>query len=125
MGSDDSMRLLDMKIIQEKKNKMGMAIMSLAGNFWHRMKTLQRRRPLLIKACKSSIPKGYFAVYVGDEQHHRKRYAVPLSYLNQPAFLELLSMAEREFGFDHPIGGLTIPCAESIFFAFLSHPHLN
>ncbi|CAN1852700.1 Auxin-induced protein X15 [Linum perenne] len=24
-------------------------------------------------------------------------------------------MAEEEFGFDHPMGGLTIPCSEEIF----------
>ena len=61
----------------------------------------------------STIPKGYFAVYVGEDQ--KKRYVVPLSYLNEPAFQELLSMAEEEFGFEHPMGGLTIQCREDIF----------
>ncbi|KAG9135031.1 hypothetical protein Leryth_011538 [Lithospermum erythrorhizon] len=28
------------------------------------------------------------------------------------SFRELLSQAEEEFGFDHPTGGLTIPCRE-------------
>ncbi|XP_062076969.1 auxin-responsive protein SAUR21-like [Humulus lupulus] len=63
-------------------------------------------------SCKT-IPKGYFAVYVGEEQ--KKRYVVPLSYLNEPAFQELLNMAEEEFGYDHPMGGLTIPCRDDIF----------
>nr|AMQ09574.1 small auxin up regulated protein [Boehmeria nivea] len=65
-------------------------------------------------ALKSTtVPKGYFAVYVGQDQ--KKRYIVPLSYLNEPAFQELLSLAEEEFGYDHPMGGLTIPCREDIF----------
>ena len=37
------------------------------------------------------------------------------SYLSEPAFQELLTQAEEEFGFDHPEGGLTIPCREDIF----------
>nr|AMQ09576.1 small auxin up regulated protein [Boehmeria nivea] len=65
-------------------------------------------------ALKSTnIPKGYFAVYIGVDQ--KKRYVVPLSYLNEPAFQELLSLAEEEFGYEHPMGGLTIPCREDVF----------
>ncbi|CAB4290011.1 unnamed protein product [Prunus armeniaca] len=40
---------------------------------------------------------------------------VPISFLSQPSFQELLSKAEEEFGFDHPMGGLTIQCREEIF----------
>ncbi|MCH87090.1 auxin-induced SAUR [Trifolium medium] len=61
---------------------------------------------------KDDVPKGYLAVYVGDKQ---KRYVIPVSYLNQPLFQELLSQAEEEFGYDHPTGGLTIPCTEDVF----------
>ncbi|GMN55821.1 hypothetical protein TIFTF001_024939 [Ficus carica] len=65
-------------------------------------------------ALKSTtLPKGYFAVYVGEDR--KKRYVVPLWYLNEPAFQDLLSMAEEEFGYEHPMGGLTIPCREDIF----------
>ncbi|KAF7144137.1 hypothetical protein RHSIM_Rhsim05G0064900 [Rhododendron simsii] len=59
------------------------------------------------------IPKGYLAVYVGEIQ--KKRFLVPISYLNQPLFQELLHKAEEEFGFSHPMGGLTIPCREDTF----------
>ncbi|XP_022135742.1 indole-3-acetic acid-induced protein ARG7-like [Momordica charantia] len=59
------------------------------------------------------IPKGYFTVYIGEEQ--KKRFVIPLSYLNQPLFQDLLSQAEEEFGYDHPMGGITIPCSEDTF----------
>ncbi|CAI0455519.1 unnamed protein product [Linum tenue] len=60
-----------------------------------------------------NVPKGFLAVYVGETQ--KKRLVVPVSYLSQPSFQDLLSMAEEEFGFDHPMGGLTIPCSEETF----------
>ncbi|XP_059660399.1 auxin-responsive protein SAUR21-like [Cornus florida] len=60
-----------------------------------------------------NVPKGYFAVYVGENE--KKRFVVPISYLSQPSFQNLLSQAEEEFGFGHPMGGLTIPCTEDIF----------
>ncbi|KAI8022059.1 Auxin-responsive protein SAUR20 [Camellia lanceoleosa] len=59
------------------------------------------------------VPKGYLAVYVGESE--RKRFVILISYLNQPSFQDLLSQVEEEFGFDHPMGGLTIPCREDIF----------
>ena len=61
---------------------------------------------------KSEVPKGYLTVYVGEEM---KRFVIPISHLNQPSFQELLNQAEEEFGFDHPMGGLTIPCNEDVF----------
>ncbi|RYR63061.1 hypothetical protein Ahy_A04g020851 [Arachis hypogaea] len=56
------------------------------------------------------VPKGYLAVYVVDNQ---KRYLHSKSS----------SEVEEEFGYDHlmgggydhPIGGLTIPCSEHVF----------
>jgi SAUR family protein len=56
------------------------------------------------------VPKGCFAVYVGEDQ--KKRFILPISYLNEPSFQKLLNKATEEFGFDHPMGGLTIPCGE-------------
>ncbi|ESW04880.1 hypothetical protein PHAVU_011G133800 [Phaseolus vulgaris] len=56
--------------------------------------------------------KGHLAVYVGEKM---KRFVIPVSYLNKPSFQDLLSEAEEEFGYDHPMGGLTIPCSEEVF----------
>jgi len=58
------------------------------------------------------VRKGYVAVYVREEH---KRFVVPVSYLNEPSFQDLLNQAAEEFGYDHPMGGLTIPCTEDVF----------
>ncbi|WMV13186.1 hypothetical protein MTR67_006571 [Solanum verrucosum] len=62
----------------------------------------------------SDVPKGHFAVYVGETE--KKRYVIPIAYLNHTSFQELLQKAEEEFGFQHPMGALTIPCNEDAFF---------
>ncbi|CAN4107425.1 unnamed protein product [Withania somnifera] len=73
------------------------------------------RVPRMLKKSSTSldVPKGYFAVYVGEKQ--KKRFVIPISYLSKPSFQELLSQAQEEFGFNHPMGGVTIPCPENIF----------
>ncbi|XP_073016319.1 auxin-induced protein 15A-like [Primulina eburnea] len=60
------------------------------------------------------VPKGYCAVYVG-ECEYKQRFVIPVSYLNHPSFQDLLCQAEEEFGYYHPMGGLTIPCSEDLF----------
>ena len=72
-------------------------------------------------ATSLDVRKGYFAVYVGKGE--KKRFVVPVSLLNQPSFQALLSIAEEEFGFIHPMGGLTIPCTEDIFINITSGSH--
>ncbi|XP_059314307.1 auxin-responsive protein SAUR50-like [Lycium ferocissimum] len=57
------------------------------------------------------VPKGHFAVYVGE---NRTRYIVPISFLSHPDFQSLLHHAEEEFGVDHDMG-ITIPCDEVVF----------
>jgi len=76
--------------------------------------TIRRASVTASQAASKSVevPKGYLAVYVGEK---KKRFVIPLSYLNQPSFQELLIQAEEEFGYDHPTGGLTIPCSEDVF----------
>ncbi|KAJ4716674.1 Auxin-responsive protein [Melia azedarach] len=81
----------------------------------HAKQILRQSKFFASQATSKSVdvPKGHFAVYVGENQ--KKRFVIPVSFLNQPSFQELLSRAEEEFGFDHPMGGLTIPCREEIF----------
>ncbi|XP_076941898.1 auxin-responsive protein SAUR19-like [Bidens hawaiensis] len=64
-------------------------------------------------AASTEIPKGYFAVYVGEQE--KKRYVVSVSLLSEPTFQELLHQAEEQYGYSHPMGGLTIPCSEDVF----------
>ncbi|VFQ61392.1 unnamed protein product [Cuscuta campestris] len=67
---------------------------------------------------ESEVPKGHFAVYVGEGE--KKRFVIPISYLKDHSFQSLLSQSEDEFGFDHPMGGLTIPCLEDTFLDIIS-----
>ncbi|KAM0012757.1 putative small auxin-up RNA [Helianthus debilis subsp. tardiflorus] len=59
------------------------------------------------------IPKGYFAIYVGEQE--KKRFVVPVWILSEPRFQQLLHQSEQEFGYNHPMGGITIPCSEDVF----------
>ncbi|QHO00042.1 auxin-induced protein X10A-like [Arachis ipaensis] len=70
------------------------------------------RKASLSASKGTNVPKGYLAVYVGDKM---RRFVIPVCYLNQPSFQGLLNQAEEEFGYDHPTGGLTIPCCEDEF----------
>ncbi|CAH9077735.1 unnamed protein product [Cuscuta europaea] len=75
------------------------------------LKKLGKRDGYDEEGLPMDVPKGHFAVYVGE---NRTRYIVPISFLGQPEFQILLQRAEEEFGFDHDMG-LTIPCDEYVF----------
>ncbi|KAJ6927337.1 hypothetical protein NC651_011412 [Populus alba x Populus x berolinensis] len=81
------------------------------------------RRSNLLANQATEVPKGFFAVYVGESQ--KKRFTVPISFLNQPSFQELLRKAEEEFGYNHPMGGLTLPCREDTFIDIISGLNLS
>ncbi|KAK8522178.1 hypothetical protein V6N13_115151 [Hibiscus sabdariffa] len=92
---------------------MGIQLMGLA----HAKQKIQRTLSGKIGNAAlgtSNVPKGHIAVYVG-EGNRPKRFVIPVSYLNHPLFQDLLNRAEEEFGFNHPMGGLTIPCSEEYF----------
>ncbi|KAL7108740.1 hypothetical protein ACP275_06G132200 [Erythranthe tilingii] len=71
------------------------------------------RRSLSNERRTTEVPKGHWAVYVGKGD--KKRFVIPLSYLNHPSFQDLQFQAEEEFGFHHRMGGITIPCSEDQF----------
>ncbi|KAG2244177.1 hypothetical protein Bca4012_022356 [Brassica carinata] len=73
----------------------------------------QAKRMSSSSSSSHDVPKGYLAVYIGERK--MKRFVVPISYLKEPSFQDLLIRAEEEYGFDHPMGGLTIPCSEETF----------
>ncbi|KAK6946376.1 Small auxin-up RNA [Dillenia turbinata] len=79
-------------------------------------RTLSQRHGSL--SATNDVPKGHLAVYVGEG--HKKRFVIPISHLNHPLFQDLLHWAEEEYGFDHPMGGLTIPCSENYFISLIS-----
>ncbi|KAL5713508.1 Auxin-responsive protein saur15 [Ranunculus cassubicifolius] len=74
----------------------------------------------ILRRQATAVPKGHFAVYVGETETKKKRYVVPLSYLNHSAFQDMLRKVEEEFGYDHPMGGLTLPCNEELFIKLAS-----
>ncbi|PON39099.1 LOW QUALITY PROTEIN: Small auxin-up RNA [Parasponia andersonii] len=54
----------------------------------------------------NDVPKGIWQFML--KMMRIERFVIPVSYLNQSSFKELLSQAEEEFRFDYPIGPLTI-----------------
>ncbi|TKY73749.1 Auxin-induced protein 15A [Spatholobus suberectus] len=56
-------------------------------------------------------PKGQFVVYVGEEL---RRFTLPLSYLKNPIFQQLLKKSAEEYGYSNS-RGIVIPCDESTF----------
>ncbi|KAJ0077394.1 hypothetical protein Patl1_35793 [Pistacia atlantica] len=69
---------------------------------WQRMASAKRRRILHPRSLVAD--KGHFVVYTTDE----KRFMVPLEYLSQNVFIELLRMSEEEFGLPTH-GAITLP----------------
>lgn len=94
-------------------------------NFWVVLSVFtivynMRFRQLLTRSQGvSAIPKGYCAVYVGESQ--KKRFVIPITCLNQPCFQDLLRKTDEEFGYHHPMGGLTIHCRHDFFTNLISH----
>ncbi|KAK6240675.1 hypothetical protein SCA6_006064 [Theobroma cacao] len=53
----------------------------------------------------SVVEKGYFVIYTIDE----RRFVIPLAFLRNSIFQELLKMSEEEFGLPSD-GPITLPC---------------
>uniref|UniRef100_A0A7N0TDC5 Small auxin up regulated protein n=1 Tax=Kalanchoe fedtschenkoi TaxID=63787 RepID=A0A7N0TDC5_KALFE len=88
---------------------MGIHLQSMIRN----AKQICKVQALISSRNQAEVPKGHVAVYVGEIQ--MKRFVVPVTYLNHPSFVALLKRAEEEFGYNHPMGALTIPCREDTF----------
>ncbi|KAL2622877.1 hypothetical protein R1flu_003082 [Riccia fluitans] len=64
-----------------------------------------------ITGASGKIPKGFLAVYVGQE---RRRYVISTSVLTHSLFAQLLQRSEQEFGFQYE-GGVCIACDCDLF----------
>ncbi|KAF9603364.1 hypothetical protein IFM89_035499 [Coptis chinensis] len=121
--------MLVMKPTAFNLNQISLYIAILSNVGFHLPRVLHAKQILLQRATSipvaTDIPKGHLAVYVGENPIKKKRYVIPVSYLNQPSFQDLLSKAKKEYGYDHPMGGLTIPCSEEKFMNLTSHLNNN
>jgi len=89
---------------------------------WHRVASFGRRASATQRdaqldtdnACSTSVAeKGHFIVYTSD----RKRFMVPLAYVESIIFVELLKMSEDEFGLPSN-GPITLPC-DAVFMEYM------
>ncbi|XP_047092994.1 auxin-responsive protein SAUR50-like [Lolium rigidum] len=74
------------------------------------------------EAAPSDVPRGHFAVYVGES---RRRFVVPIAVLDRPEFRSLLRRAEEEFGFGGAGDLLVLPCEERTFRSLCSASSLT
>ncbi|MBA0739168.1 hypothetical protein Gogos_012460 [Gossypium gossypioides] len=66
---------------------------------WQKLAAIGRR------ITSSLVDKGHFVIYTIDQ----KRFVMPLAYLRNTIFVELLKMSEEEFGLPSD-GTITLPC---------------
>ena len=81
-----------------------------------RNKSLPRTNLALDADCCSTLAvadKGHFVVYSAD----RSRFVIPLEYLDNEIFRELLQMSEEEFGIQSE-GPIILPC-DSVFMDYV------
>lgn len=87
---------------------------------WQRLAAIGRKRISFTRTrerfgdCNPSIivDKGHFVVYTADQQ----RFVIPLAYLSNAIFRELLKMAEEEHGLPSD-GPITLPC-DAVFIEY-------
>ncbi|XVE48777.1 hypothetical protein DITRI_Ditri01bG0029800 [Diplodiscus trichospermus] len=76
---------------------------------WHENAAIGRKR---ISSSRTSN-KGHFVIYTMD----KSRFVIPLEYLCNSIFLELLKMSEDEFGLSSD-GPILLPC-DSVFMNYV------
>lgn len=70
---------------------------------------------------RTSTPRGYIALYVGEE---RRRFVVQTSHLSHPLFRMLLEKMAEEFGFEQK-EELVVPCSVNVFRELISAVKCN
>ncbi|XP_057495757.1 auxin-responsive protein SAUR68-like [Actinidia eriantha] len=81
-------------------------VITMARN-WQKIATIGKKRSSLPRTRTSPhvANKGHFVVYSAD----RRRFVIPLVYLQSSIFRELFKMSEEEFGLPRD-GPITLPC---------------
>ncbi|CAO2815705.1 unnamed protein product [Amaranthus hypochondriacus] len=77
---------------------------------WQKLAAASRKR---ISWPRTVVKEGHFVVYTTDG----RRFMIPLAYLKSEVFIELLRIAEEEFGVTSS-GPITLPC-DSKFMEYL------
>ncbi|XVE95868.1 hypothetical protein REPUB_Repub02eG0171400 [Reevesia pubescens] len=83
---------------------------------WQKMAAIERKRVTSPRTNQKMaganhsnkspvVDKGHFVIYTSDQ----KRFVIPLAYLGNNIFVELLKMSEEEFGLPSD-GPITLPC---------------
>ncbi|TXG64968.1 hypothetical protein EZV62_011962 [Acer yangbiense] len=83
---------------------------------WQRVAALRRKRislPGLNTSASAVADKGHFVVYTADQ----RRFVLPILYLSNQIFQELLRMSEEEFGLPGN-GPITLPC-DAVFMEYV------
>ncbi|KAL1833304.1 hypothetical protein DCAR_0103390 [Daucus carota subsp. sativus] len=83
---------------------------------WQKQATLSRKRVTYPTAradgvhvnTSTRVEKGHFVVYSADQ----RRFVIPIVYLQNKIFRELLRLAEEEYGMPRD-GPITLPCDEA------------
>ncbi|KAK3193344.1 hypothetical protein Dsin_024654 [Dipteronia sinensis] len=82
---------------------------------WQRVAALRRKSISLpgLNTPSAVADKGHFVVYTADQ----RRFVLPISYLRNQIFQELLRMSKEEFGL--PVNGpITLPC-DAVFMEYV------
>nr|DAD46608.1 TPA_asm: hypothetical protein HUJ06_016545 [Nelumbo nucifera] len=88
---------------------------------WQKLAAIGRRRISSARATMHRrsaanwwpMIKGHFVVYTADNG----RFVIPLAYLSNPIFIELLRISEEEFGLPSD-GPITLPC-DAVFVEYI------
>ncbi|KAA3482241.1 Auxin-responsive protein SAUR36 [Gossypium australe] len=96
--------------ITEQTSMVSTKILIMMARKWQKLAAIGRRR-----ITSSLVDKGHFVIYTIDQ----KRFVIPLAYLRNTIFVELLKMSEEEFGLPSD-GPITLPCDSVAMNYFLS-----
>ncbi|XVE67249.1 hypothetical protein DITRI_Ditri08aG0145200 [Diplodiscus trichospermus] len=75
--------------------------------------TSSKTRNMMTVKKLTGVDKGHFVVYTTN----KRRFVIPLAYLRNSIFLELLKMSEEEFGLSSD-GPILLPC-DSVFMNYI------